>query len=570
MALTDQVIMPGSDYQAICDATRKLTGETATLKSGEIYAELDLVTPLYEMWVLSKEGVAEGNMNIAAHHFYTRTLDEEFTGIIFSVEDGSLRYIRPDGSNLLVAEVTRQIGENEYQYSWVGNPEYRAIVCKTPPTGALLTWLQANGVKQASYTAVETNHTCSGTVFDLQNSTITSETPYDAMQKVTLNITIPEQEKTVSPTETSQTVTPDTHKVLSKVTVNPISPTYVGSAIPRRATGTVTPTASEQIAVKAGMYTLGNVKVAAVPTEMKVADLSMASGNQVISNTSGKYMTSVTVKKPSTLIPSNIKKGVDIGGVVGTVEEQHTTVVFAATDSLSGQLQAMATKRIDKKFINNGVEYVSIQYNNYSPAADIYYMQSNGTARGVYSSSTKWLDDTFRKVTFLETLEEDLVTILDSINAEYWVGDYAIQATRQIDITKDDVGTNFTMQANSPYDVVDRIDVDVQNFSTGVDLPFTKLATVSTDNGILSFSFTGYYNTIIAKRSGTNKILTAVFGNNLKASFSIESEGDVLSTSSGFSYNQVGNKFNVTWNISNSSGSVWYEGSYDIYGCSNG
>lgn len=425
MALTDQVIMPGSDYQAICDATRKLTGETATLKSGDISTELDLVTPLYEMWVLSKEGVAEGNMNIAAH-FYTRTLDEEFTGIIFSVEDGSLRYIRPDGSNLLVAEVTRQIGENEYQYSWVGNPEYRAIVCKTPPTGALLTWLQANGVKQASYTAVETNHTCSGTVFDLQNSTITSEAPYDAMKKVTLNITIPEQEKTVSPTETSQTVTPDTHKVLSKVTVNPISSTYVGSAVPRRATGTVTPTASEQIAVKAHRYTLGDVYVAAVPTEMKVADLSMVSGNQVISNTSGKYMTSVTIKKPSTLIPSNIKKGVDIGGIIGT-------------------------------------------------------------------------------------------------------------------------------------------------FEGGVDLPFTKLATVSTDNGILSFSFTGYYNTIIAKRSGTNKILTAVFAdNNLKASFYIGSEGVDLRTSLGFSYTYVGGKYNVTWNICESSGSVWYEGSYDIYGCSNG
>lgn len=36
MALTDQVIMPGSDYQAICNATRSLTGTTGTLKSGEI------------------------------------------------------------------------------------------------------------------------------------------------------------------------------------------------------------------------------------------------------------------------------------------------------------------------------------------------------------------------------------------------------------------------------------------------------------------------------------------------------------------------------------------------------
>lgn len=424
MALTDQVIMPGSDYQAICNATRNLTGKTATLKSGEISTELNSVTPLYEMWVLSREVVAEGNMNIAAH-FYTKTLDEEFTGIIFSLEDGSLRYIRPDGSNELVAEVTMQIVGNKYQCSWVGNPEYRAIVCKTPPTGDLLTWLQANGVKQASYTAVETNHTCSGTVFDLQNSTITSEAPYDAMQKVTLDITIPEQEKTVSPTETSQTVTPDTHKVLSKVTVNPISTTYVGSDIPRQPAKTITPSSTSQMAVRGNSYVTGTIYVDPVPTATKVVNLSMVSGDQVIKSTSGKYyMTSVTVKKPDTLISSNIKKDVNIGGIVGT-------------------------------------------------------------------------------------------------------------------------------------------------FEGGVDLPFTKLATVSTDNGILSFSFTGYYDTIIAKRSGTNKILTAVFGNGNKASFGIDSVGAGLSTS-GFSYNQVGDKYDVTWNICDSSGSVWYESSYDIYGCENG
>ena len=110
----------------------------------------------------------------------------------------------------------------------------------------------------------------------------------------------------------------------------------------------------------------------------------------------------------------------------------------------------------------------------------------------------------------------------------------------------------------------------IGTFEGEVDLPFTKLATVSTDNGILSFSFTGYYNTIIAKRSDFNGILTAVFENNLEASFGIGSSGVELRTSSGFSYYQEGGKYNVTWNICESSGSVWYEGSYDIYGCSNG
>lgn len=46
----------------------------------------------------------------------------------------------------------------------------------------------------------------------------------------------------------------------------------------------------------------------------------MASGNQVITPDEGYSLSEVTVVKPSTLIPENIKKDVDIGGVVGTME----------------------------------------------------------------------------------------------------------------------------------------------------------------------------------------------------------------------------------------------------------
>ena len=40
MALTDYVIMPGEDYQAICDAVRAKTGKTEALKSGDLSAEV--------------------------------------------------------------------------------------------------------------------------------------------------------------------------------------------------------------------------------------------------------------------------------------------------------------------------------------------------------------------------------------------------------------------------------------------------------------------------------------------------------------------------------------------------
>ena len=54
--------------------------------------------------------------------------------------------------------------------------------------------------------------------------------------------------------------------------------------------------------------------------QSKTVELSMASGNQVITPDEGYTLSEVTVTKPETLIPENIKKNVDIGGVVGTME----------------------------------------------------------------------------------------------------------------------------------------------------------------------------------------------------------------------------------------------------------
>ena len=87
---------------------------------------------------------------------------------------------------------------------------------------------------------------------------------------------------------------------------------------------TVTPSASAQTVVAAGKFVTGNVTVAAVPTETKTVALSMANGTQVISRSSTKYLSTVTVQKPATLLPENIKSGVNIGGVVGTLESGET------------------------------------------------------------------------------------------------------------------------------------------------------------------------------------------------------------------------------------------------------
>lgn len=50
-----------------------------------------------------------------------------------------------------------------------------------------------------------------------------------------------------------------------------------------------------------------------------IVDLQMSNGNQVIAPADGEYFSKVTIRKPATLSPENIKKDVDIGGVVGTL-----------------------------------------------------------------------------------------------------------------------------------------------------------------------------------------------------------------------------------------------------------
>ena len=94
------------------------------------------------------------------------------------------------------------------------------------------------------------------------------------------------QSKTVTPSETAQTVTPDTgYDGLSSVAVNAISNTYVGSGVTRKAAAAYTPSTADQTIA------------------------------------SGQYLSGVqTFKGDANLLPANIKSGVSIFGVAGSYE----------------------------------------------------------------------------------------------------------------------------------------------------------------------------------------------------------------------------------------------------------
>ena len=115
----------------------------------------------------------------------------------------------------------------------------------------------------------------------------------------------PEQAKTVdlNMATGNQTVLPDEGMTLSNATI--IKP---DTMIPEN--------------IKVGVNIGGVVGAAPTPKveQTKTVDLDMAVGNQTISPDEGKVLSSVVVTKPTTLVAENIKKDVNIGGVIGTLE----------------------------------------------------------------------------------------------------------------------------------------------------------------------------------------------------------------------------------------------------------
>lgn len=126
------------------------------------------------------------------------------------------------------------------------------------------------------------------------------------------------QEKTVSSSTTTQTVTPDSgYDGLSKVTVNAIATaTQATPGISVSSSGLITASATQT----AGYVSAGTKSATKQLTTKGATTWTPKTNNQTIA--SGTYLTGVqTIKGDSNLVASNIKSGVSIFGVSGTLVE---------------------------------------------------------------------------------------------------------------------------------------------------------------------------------------------------------------------------------------------------------
>lgn len=239
-------------------------------------------------------------------------------------------------------------------------------------------------------------------------TTVTPDADYDGLSKVTVNTDIPitqpveVTEQLNMPIGENQIIVPPSNRFMSKVTVTAPSTfipsnikkdvniggrvgTFIGNREDRGVSldftenpQSIKPTDPDNLMGEVAIYkpdTLipenikSGINIAEIvgtytgaESEAITADLNMAEGDQVINPSVGKVLSKVTVTKPNTMLPENIKNGINIGGVVGTLvsgggETEEVTVDLSMAEG-DQVITPSAGKSISKATITKPVTLI--------------------------------------------------------------------------------------------------------------------------------------------------------------------------------------------------------------------
>lgn len=210
--------------------------------------------------------------------------------------------------------------------------------------------------------------------------------------------------------------------------------------------------------------------------QARTVDLNMPSGNQTIIPDNGKVLSKVTVTKPTTMIPENIKKDVNIGGVIGTLESGGTggsSETWVLNDIVEGtnQLFEEGVVVFNATFTSNGTTFTalamvgdddmgySLEYSESEYVSSIEVAVGNRYDFMAFSSGNY----IYRKITFSTPPTGDLLTWLEA-NAVKQASDTAVQESKSISITEN--GTT-TVSPDVPYDAIKSVEVVTNAASSG-------------------------------------------------------------------------------------------------------
>lgn len=227
---------------------------------------------------------------------------------------------------------------------------------------------------------------------------------------------------------------------------------------------------------KSGAKITGTLEVPAA--EERTVELSMPSGNQVIQPTSGKVMSKVTVQKPDTLLPENIKKDVVIGGVTGTLELPSSgaakeTWVIKDTAPVDENSYELAKTNIS--FASGGAKFVAVQVETDGVVIWLqYYTAANKVVTagsfepGMGENAFSWHNGAYKKLIFDTPPTGALLSWLQT-NATKKASGVSVQDTKAVTITSN--GT-VSVTPDVPYDALGKVEVSVDVASGGEVLNF--------------------------------------------------------------------------------------------------
>lgn len=198
--------------------------------------------------------------------------------------------------------------------------------------------------------------------------------------------------------------------------------------------------------------------------ETRYVELDMQYGSQYIVASTGMLMKQVEITKPSTFLPENIKKGVNIGGIVGTLETGDPTEAWIIrNDAPVSEGYWELYEEID--FESNGTTYGDFVVTQDGQFVQLLY---SGEVVASFDSSAgqyfDWNDPGFRRVTFATSPTGDLMNWL-AANAIRQGSNVVVQESKSVTISSN--GTT-TIKPSTPYDALMEVDVTVDVASGGI------------------------------------------------------------------------------------------------------